>query len=112
MVQKVLEEGTTAEDNLASKLDDSRWVDFSKAFGFGGGETRTNTDPVAMAAIVADNEAQSFEVAVGEQDESMRIALYALREMQGSLFLTMSTKKAQPSRPNGSISLASLSWRK
>ncbi len=82
LVQKVLEEGTTAEDNLASKLDDSRWVDFSKAFGFGGGETRTNTDPVAMAAIVADNEAQSFEVAVGEQDESMRIALYALREMQ------------------------------
>ncbi len=82
MVQKVLEEGTTAEDNLSSKLDDSRWVDFSKAFGFGGGETRMNTDPVAMAAIVADNQAQSFEVAVGEQDESMRIALYALRELQ------------------------------
>ncbi len=82
MIQKVLEEGTTADGNLASKLDDSRWVDFSKAFGFGGGETRTNTDPVAMAAIVADNEAQSFEIAVGEQDETMRIALYALRELQ------------------------------
>ena len=82
MIQKVLEEGTTADGNLASKLDDSRGVDFSKAFGFGGGETRTNTDPVAMAAIVADNEAQSFEIAVGEQDETMRIALYALRELQ------------------------------
>lgn len=82
LIQKVLEDGTTADDNLASRLDDSRWVDFAKAFGFGAGETKTVSDPVAMAQIVTDNQLQSFEVAVGNQDENMRIALYALRELQ------------------------------
>lgn len=82
LIQKVLEDGSTAEDNLGSRLDDSRWVDFAEAFGFGAGETKTTGDPVAMATIVTDSQLQSFEVAVGNQDENMRIALYAIREMQ------------------------------
>lgn len=86
LIQKVLEDGTSADDNLASRLDDGRWVDFSKAFGFGAGETRTTGDAAAMAGIVSDNEFQSFEVAVGEQDEALRIALYAQRELQDIIY--------------------------
>ena len=81
LVQKVLEEGSAADDALANRLGDDRWVAFTEAFGFGPGETKRTGDLEAMQAVVFTNKTQSFEVAVGNQEESLRVALYAEREL-------------------------------
>lgn len=80
-IQKILQDGTESDDALSNRLSDKRYKEFSAAFGFGPGETPTTSDPVAMAALSANNGIQAFEVSVGEQDDSMRIALYAQREL-------------------------------
>jgi len=81
-IQKMLGEGTTAEDALANRFTDSRYKELSAAFGFGPGEIRGNTLPSFSEEIVAKFQANSFEVAAGNQDETMRIALYAERTLE------------------------------
>ena len=74
-IQKVLEEGTIDDDALANKLSDSRYADFSDAFGFGTqGFTRTGLSFFADE-IIDRYEAKQFESAVGEQNNDMRLAL-------------------------------------
>lgn len=80
-IRKMLEEGTTAEDALANRFTDSRYRDFSAAFGLGPGELRGNLQSTFADDIIQRFEAQSFEVAAGEQDETVRIALYAQRTL-------------------------------
>lgn len=80
-IQRILEDGTEADDALANRLADDRYKKLSQAFGFGPGEVANTTDLQKMADIAAMNRVQSFEVAVGETDETMRIALYAQREL-------------------------------
>lgn len=82
LVKKVLQDGTTADDALSSKLGDDRWISFSESFGFGPGETVQTSNAGAMAGLVQTYKVQSFEIAVGEQDNSMRVAMYAQRELQ------------------------------
>lgn len=80
-IKKMLEEGTRNEDALANKFVDKRYKDLSKAFGLGPGEfTRTGLSKFADE-IISKFERQSFEIAVGEQDQSMRIALTAERSL-------------------------------
>ena len=80
-VQKILQEGVTADDALANRLADTRYRDMASAFGFGAGETlQTGTDGFADG-IIAQFQASSFEVAAGEQNDAMRVALYAQREL-------------------------------
>lgn len=81
-VRKILEDGTTSPDALANKLSDKRYREFSKAFGLGPGEIRTTGLVTFMEDIVARHEAAGFETAIGTQDESMRIALYAQHELK------------------------------
>jgi hypothetical protein len=81
LVKKVLQDGTTADDSLASKRGDDRWISFSESFGFGPGETPKTSDATAMANLVQTYKVQSFEIAVGEQDNSMRVAMYGQREL-------------------------------
>lgn len=80
-IQKILQDGTANDDALANKLSDDRYKKFSTAFGFGPGETITTGDPAKMAEIVSDHRTQSFEISVGEQNDTMRIALFAQREL-------------------------------
>ncbi len=80
-IQKMLEEGTTADDALANRFTDTRYRNLSEAFGFGPGELRGGILPSFANEIVDLYEAASFEIATGEQDESMRIALYAERTL-------------------------------
>ncbi|MEO9781668.1 MAG: DUF1217 domain-containing protein [Sedimentitalea sp.] len=80
-IQKILEDGTASDDALANKLTDDRYKRLSEAFGFGPGELSSTTNPPKMAKIVEDFKVQSFEVSVGEQNDTMRIALYAQREL-------------------------------
>jgi len=80
-IQKILEDGTTSEDALANKLTDNRYKKLSDAFGFGPGQDRRSGDSAEMAGIIESFRVQSFEESVGEQDDTMRIALYAQHEL-------------------------------
>jgi Protein of unknown function (DUF1217) len=80
-IQKMLSDGTTADDALANRFTDTRYRDFSAAFGFGPGEVRGSLLPGFAEDIVAKYQANSFEIAAGEQDDTMRIALYAERTL-------------------------------
>lgn len=78
-IKKMLSEGTTADDSLANQFTDTRYKNLSAAFGFGPGEVPRNNFPGFADEIIAKYEANSFEIALGNQDETMRIALFAER---------------------------------
>jgi len=80
-IQKMLGDGTTADDALANRFTDSRYQDFSAAFGLGPGEIPGALKPGFADDIIARFQANSFEVATGGQDDTMRIALYAERTL-------------------------------
>ncbi len=80
-IQKMLEEGTTAEDALANRFTDKRYKDLSEAFGFGPGEFSPTAFSSFAERIVNLYETASFEVATGNVDETLRIALYAERKL-------------------------------
>lgn len=79
-VRKVLEEGTTADGAIATRLTDPAWRKLSAAFGFGDGGARTGQAGFA-SAIVSAYKARAFEAAVGDADNSMRLALNFRREI-------------------------------
>jgi hypothetical protein len=76
-IQKILEDGTRADDALSNRLSDKRYREFSQAFGFGPGEVRKTGLITNMEQIAEDNLVSRFEVSVGETNETMRISLYA-----------------------------------
>jgi hypothetical protein len=78
-IQKILEEGTTAEGTLANRFSDKRYQQLSEAFSLGPGENSPIGRPEFAERIISDFRLNSFEVAVGQQDDDMRIALYAKR---------------------------------
>jgi len=82
-LKKVLEDGTLTGDALANKLSDKRYLAFSKAFGFGDLEIpRTRLSEFADK-IIAAYQTQAFETAVGEQNNELRLAMNAARELPG-----------------------------
>ena len=80
-IRKVLEEGTIDDDALANKLTDSRYKDMSAAFGFGNSATPLSKLSDFGPRISEKFRRQQFEVAVGEQDQSLRLALNAERAL-------------------------------
>ena len=78
-VKKVLAEGTIADDSLANKLSDARYKALAGAFGFDLDPPRTQVSSFADKIVDAYQERQ-FEVAVGDQDANMRLALGFERE--------------------------------
>lgn len=85
LIQKMLDEGTTADDALANRFTDDRYRDLSAAFGLGPGEIPRNLLPSFADEIINKYEAASFEIATGQQDETMRVALYAQRTLNDVL---------------------------
>lgn len=77
-IQKILSEGTISSDALANKLSDTRYADLAGAFGFDLGTPRSKISDFA-SEITAKYRQQQFEVAVGNQDDNMRLALNAER---------------------------------
>ena len=80
-VRKVLEGGTLKEGSLANKLADKQYQKFSSAFGFGDysvPRTKISTFP---DEILSAFRARSFETAVGDQNNTYRLALNAEREV-------------------------------
>jgi hypothetical protein len=80
-VRKVLSDGTQDRGALANKLSDVRYREFSKAFGFGNAGGPRTASPSWAHGIVEKFQRREFEVAVGEQDQSMRLAMDAKRSM-------------------------------
>ncbi|MBL4872251.1 MAG: DUF1217 domain-containing protein [Rhodobacteraceae bacterium] len=80
-VLKALVEGTDADDSFANRMVDKRYQEFSKAFGYGNelGASVGRSD--FAQSIIAPYKVQKFEVAVGEADESMRLAMVFVREI-------------------------------
>jgi hypothetical protein len=80
-IRKVLEEGTTSPSALANRLSDKRYLALSEAFGFGASPGGKVKRPGFAADIVARYRERQFEVAVGQTNRDMRIALGLDREM-------------------------------
>lgn len=81
LIRKVLEGGTADRDALANRLTDERYKDLADAFGFGApGGAKTQT-PDFGRDITDLFRRRSFENAVGDSDQSLRLALNAEREL-------------------------------
>lgn len=80
-VRKMLEEGTLKADAFANRMADERYKAFSKAFGFGDFDVPRTKLSYFADEIITLYEQRSFEVAVGRQDENLRLALNARREL-------------------------------
>lgn len=80
-IRKILEEGSTNDDALANRFSDPRYREMSQAFGFGPGEFLKVGEATFANVIIDRFEQLEFEVAAGQQNEAMRFALYAEREM-------------------------------
>lgn len=80
-IRKVLEEGTADSGSLANKLSDPRYKAMSEAFGFAEPGGPRTTSPGFVDRITSAYRDQTFEVAVGEIDPDMRLALALPREL-------------------------------
>ncbi len=80
-IRKVLEDGSVRQDALANRLTDDRYRSLAAAFGFGDpGGARTGR-PGFADEILSRFSSQSFQVAVGAQDDTLRLALNAREAM-------------------------------
>ena len=80
-IQKILEGGTLKEGSLANKLADKQYQKFAAAFGYGDysvPRTKVSTFP---DEILQQFRARSFETAVGQQNNTYRLAMNAEREI-------------------------------
>ncbi|MEQ9692696.1 DUF1217 domain-containing protein [Shimia sp. SDUM112013] len=80
-IQKILEEGTATPDALAIKLSDTRYRSLASTFGFDRTSGFANWDPGFVENLISRYTNQSFEEAVGQQDQELRLSLNAQREL-------------------------------
>ncbi len=81
LIQRVLTDGTQDATALANRLSDKRYLALSEAFGFGDFDTpRTQLSDFGAEITDAFRERQ-FEIAIGEQNNDMRLALNLQREL-------------------------------
>lgn len=80
-MRRILDEGTENPDALANRFVDPRYKEIADAFGFGN-LTGAKTGWTDFAKNVTDAyRERQFEIAVGEQDEPLRLALNFRREI-------------------------------
>lgn len=79
-IKKVLEEGTAEDTAFANRLADKRYFAMAEAFGFDLSPPNTVLSDFADK-IVSQFRDRQFEVAVGAQDENLRLALGLEREL-------------------------------
>jgi hypothetical protein len=80
-IERVLGDGTLEETALSNRLADKRYKEFSEAFGFGSPLPPRTRMPGFADRILARFDRQEFERAVGDRDETLRLALTAAREL-------------------------------
>ncbi len=94
-IQKVLEGGTLKSDSLANKLADKQYQKLSAAFGFGDFATPRSKISDFPDKILAAYKTRSFEVAVGEQNDDLRLAMNAEREVASLAAKTTTSNDAR-----------------
>lgn len=80
-LKRVLEGGTLQDGALANRLADKRYLEFSRAFGFGDFQVANTKKSDFADKVLGAYETQKFEAAVGTVNEDMRLALDARREL-------------------------------
>ena len=78
-IRTIIEQGTAAPDALANRLTDDRYRGLAEAFDFLA-DPRSEPPPGFADRIVDQFRRREFEIAVGNQDEALRLALNADRE--------------------------------
>ena len=79
-VRKILTEGVADKKSFANRLDDDRFLAFARTFDFAAKGEATTDATAARQGVVDRYVRQSLEVAAGEDNEGVRLALYFQRE--------------------------------
>jgi hypothetical protein len=80
LIRKVLEEGTLDPESFANRMVDKRYFALAEAFGFDLGTPRSKLSDFAPGLLDAYRTRQ-FEIAVGTQNQDMRLAMTLEREL-------------------------------
>lgn len=80
-MRKILAEGSESSEAFANRFVDPKYKEIAKAFGFGNLADARTGDPGFANRIGDAYRVRAFEIAVGEQDESLRLALNFRREI-------------------------------
>lgn len=80
-IRKVLEEGTEADRALANRLSNKQYAAMADTFGFGDTDGAKTREAGFADQILEMFRVRQFEIAVGVQDDSLRLALNAQREL-------------------------------
>lgn len=80
-IQKVLQEGTLDEAAFANRLSDDSYGEMAAAFGFGDFDTPRTVLSDFPEEIISAYSERAFEVAVGEQDAGLRLAMNLQRDL-------------------------------
>lgn len=82
-IQKILESPVNDPKALVNRLADKRYKAFADTFGFGNPLSLGPKATGFADRMIEQYQTRSFELAVGEQNASMRLALALERELQG-----------------------------
>jgi len=80
-IQRILESDLTDPRSFANRLSDKRYAEMARAFGFAAADGPKTAAPGFADKTIRAFHARQFEIAVGEQDESMRMALSLKRDL-------------------------------
>jgi len=80
-IQRILESPMDEPRSFANRLSDKRYAEFARTFGFADPDGPKTGEKGFAERIVSVFHARQFEIAVGEQDESMRMALALRRDL-------------------------------
>ncbi|MEE9453085.1 MAG: DUF1217 domain-containing protein [Paracoccaceae bacterium] len=80
-VLKALEEGTDSDDAFANRIVDKRYRQFAKAFGYGNQFGAKVGQSNFAQSIITPYKTRQFEIAVGDSNQSMRLAMSFTREI-------------------------------
>jgi len=80
-IEKVLDSSTTEQGSMVSRLTDKRYFKLAQAFGFADGAVPRNQAPDFADTLITKYQDRSFEEAVGNQNQTMRMALALERDL-------------------------------
>jgi Protein of unknown function (DUF1217) len=89
-IQKILEGGTLKEGSLANKLADKQYQKFAAAFGYGDFSVPRTKISTFADEILTQFRTRTFESAVGQQNNTYRLAMNAEREIPALASRTIS----------------------
>ncbi len=79
-IKKILSDGSTSDTALANRMADKRYLSLTQAFGFDLATPSTQVSTFG-SDIVGKFLDKQFQIAVGDQDQDMRLALNAQSEV-------------------------------